>query len=137
MILLKKYCKIVSISISHFDSRSEKRRITQICFDWFHNSKMKRWKKWLHPSYIGMTRLLLFQKIECNGGPIFKVVLECWTFSYLYLWPTMWFHAEKLLKTLKFWKSLNSLCKSGSRPQKSPKKPRKRITQSRFTQIFE
>ena len=34
----------------------------------------------------------------------------------------MWFHAEKLLKTLKFWKSLNSLCKSGSRPQKSPKK---------------
>ena len=37
-----------------------------------------------------------------------------WTFSYLYLWHTMWFHAEKLLKTLKFWKSLNSLYKSGS-----------------------
>ena len=33
----------------------------------------------------------------------------------------MWFHAKKLLKTLKFWKSLNSLCKSGSQPQKSPK----------------
>ena len=44
-----------------------------------------------------------------------------WTFSYLYLWHTMWFHAKKLLKTLKFWKLLNSLCKSGSRPQKSPK----------------
>ena len=37
----------------------------------------------------------------------------------------MWFHAKKLLKTLKFWKSLNSLCKSGSRPQKSPKKAQK------------
>ena len=43
-------------------------------------------------------------------------------FSYLYLCHTMWFHAEKLLKTLKFWKSLNLLYKSGSRPQKSPKK---------------
>ena len=32
-----------------------------------------------------------------------------WTLSYLYLWHTMWFHAKKLLKTLKFWKSLNSL----------------------------
>ena len=37
----------------------------------------------------------------------------------------MWFHAKKLLRTLKFWKSLNSLCKSGSRPQKSPKKAQK------------
>ena len=44
-----------------------------------------------------------------------------WTFSYLYLWHTMRLYAKKLLKTLKFWKSLNSLCKSGSRPQKSPK----------------
>ena len=32
---------------------------------------------------------------------------------------------QKLLKTLKFWKSLNSLCKSGSRPQKSPKNAQK------------
>ena len=32
---------------------------------------------------------------------------------------------QKLLKTLKFWKSLNSLCKSGSWPQKSPKKAQK------------
>ena len=52
-------------------------------------------------------------------------VLKGWTFSYLYLWHTMWFHAKKLLRTLKFWKSLNSLCKSGSRPQKSPKKAQK------------
>ena len=37
----------------------------------------------------------------------------------------MWFHTKKLLKTLKFWKSPNSLCKSGSRPQKSPKKAQK------------
>ena len=34
----------------------------------------------------------------------------------------MSFHAEELLKTLKFCKSLNSQCKSGSRPKKSPKK---------------
>ena len=74
-----------------------------------------------------MTRLLLFLKVESNGrGPFFKVVLECWktwtwTFSYLYLWLTMWFLAEKLLKTLKFWQSLNLLYKSGSQPQKSTK----------------
>ena len=55
-----------------------------------------------------------------SGSRVLKKVF--WTFSYLYLWHTMWFHAKKLLKTLKFWKSLNSLCKSGSRPQKSPKK---------------
>ena len=69
-----------------------------------------------------------------SGSRVLKKVF--WTFSYLYLWHTMWFHAEKLLKTLKFWKSLNSLCKSGSRPQKSPKKAQKRITQLRFTQFF-
>ena len=55
-----------------------------------------------------------------SGSRVLKK--EFWTFSYLYLWHAMWFHAKKLLKTLKFWKSLNSLCKSGSRPQKSPKK---------------
>ena len=58
-----------------------------------------------------------------SGSRVLKKVF--WTFSYLYLWHTMWFHAKKLLKTLKFWKSLNSLCKSGSRPQKSPKKAQK------------
>ena len=58
-----------------------------------------------------------------SGSRVLKKVF--WTFSYLYLWHTMWFHAKNLLKTLKFWKSLNSLCKSGSRPQKSPKKGQK------------
>ena len=37
---------------------------------------------------------------------------------------------KKLLKTLKFWKSLNSLYDPGSRPQKSPKIAQKRITHS-------
>ena len=69
-----------------------------------------------------------------SGSRVLKKVF--WTFSYLYLRHTMWFHAEKLLKTLEIWKSLNLLCKSGSRPQKSPKKSQKRITQSQFTQIF-
>ena len=58
-----------------------------------------------------------------SGSRVLKKVF--WTFSYLYLWHTMWFHAKKLLKTLKFWKSLNSLCKSGSRPQ-NPKTPKPR-----------
>ena len=58
-----------------------------------------------------------------SGFRVLKKVF--WSFSCLYLWHTMWFHAKKLLKTLKFWKSLNSLCKSGSRPQKSPKKAQK------------
>ena len=70
-----------------------------------------------------------------SGSRVLKKVF--WTFSYLYLWHTMWFHAKKLLKTLKFWKSLNSLFKSGSRHQKSQKKkPKKWITQSQFTQFF-
>ena len=58
-----------------------------------------------------------------SGSRVLKKVF--WTLSYIYLWHTMWFHAKKLLKTLIFWKSLNSLCKSGSRPQKSPKKAQK------------
>ena len=58
-----------------------------------------------------------------SGSRVLKKLF--WTFSYLYLWHTMWFHAKKLLKTLKFWKSLISLCKSGSPPQKSPKKAQK------------
>ena len=57
-----------------------------------------------------MTQLLLLGKFEYSGGPIFKVLKKVfWTFSYLYLWHTMWFHAKKLLKALKFWKSLSSL----------------------------
>ena len=66
-----------------------------------------------------------------SGSRVSKKVF--WTFSYLYLWHKMWFHAEKLLITLKFWKSLNSLYKSGSRPQKSPKK---RLAQSRFLKLL-
>ena len=34
---------------------------------------------------------------ECGSRVLKKVF---WTFSYLYLWHTMWFHAKKLLKTL-------------------------------------
>ena len=40
-----------------------------------------------------------------SGSRVLKKVF--WTFSYLYLWHTMWCHTEKLLKTPKFWKSLN------------------------------
>ena len=36
-----------------------------------------------------------------SGSRVLKKV-----FSYLYLWLTMWFHAEKFLKTIKFWKSI-------------------------------
>ena len=35
-----------------------------------------------------------------SGSRVLKKVF--WTLSYLYLWHTMWFHAKKLLKTLKF-----------------------------------
>ena len=60
-----------------------------------------------------------------SGSRVLKRCYELFIFIYflffLHLWHTMWFHAEKLLKTLKFWKSLNSLYKSASRPQKWPK----------------
>ena len=58
-----------------------------------------------------------------SGFRVLKRVF--WTFSYLYLGPTMWFHAKKLLKTLKFWKSLNSLYKSGQ--SLSKKRPKNRF----------
>ena len=89
-----------------------------------------------------MTRLLLLQKVESNGSPIFKVLLVLkkvlWTFSYLYLWPTMWFHAEKLLKTLKIWKfAMNWLFNLSSRYQKSPKIPPKNLAFNRdFLNFF-
>ena len=67
---------------------------------------------------VGEIRVYLRADFQ-SGSRVLKK--EFWTFSYLYLWHTMWFHAKKLLKTLKFWKSLNLLCKSGSWPQKSPK----------------
>ena len=53
-------------------------------------------------------------------GPRGMVPGGWYWFSNLYLWHTMWFHANKLLKTLKFWKSLNSLCRSGS-PKAAPR----------------
>ena len=61
-----------------------------------------------------------------SGSRVLKKVF--WTFSYLYLWHTMWFHAKKLLRTLKFWKSLNSLYN----PEITQKIAKKRISQSRF-----
>ena len=67
-----------------------------------------------------------------SGFRVLKKVF--WTFSYLYLWHTMWFHAKKLLKTLKFWKSLNLLWKSGSRPQNHQKKAQKKGSQNRESQ---
>ena len=85
-------------------------------------------KESIHPSiYDSLSdvgEIRVYQRADFQSGSrVLKKVF--WTFSYLYLWHTMWFHAKKLLKTLKFWKSLNSLCKSGSRPQKSPKKAQK------------
>ena len=73
-------------------------------------------------SDLGEIRVWLRADFQ-SGSRVLKKVF--WTFSYLYLWHTMWFHAKKLLRTLKFWKSLNSQCKSGSQPQKSPKKAQK------------
>ena len=54
-----------------------------------------------------------------SGSRVLKKVF--WTFSYLCLSYIMRFQAKKLLKTIRFWKSLNSSYKSGSWPQKSPK----------------
>ena len=98
---------------------------------------LSRWtRRKLYESFSDVGESWVWWRADFQSGSrVLKKVL--WTFSYLYLLHTMWFYAEKLLKTLKFWKSLNSLCKSGSRPQKSSKKAQKRITQSRFTQIFE
>ena len=79
----------------------------------------------IYDSVADVPESWVWLKADFQSGPrVLKKVF--WTFSYLYLWHTiMWFNAEKLLKTLKFWKSLNLLCKSGSRPQKSPKKAQK------------
>ena len=73
--------------------------------------------KWKDPCHkISMTRSQML-KVQSrsdfqSGSSVFKKVF--WTFSYIYLWHTLWIHAEKLPKTPKFWKSLNSLYKSGS-----------------------
>ena len=87
-----------------------------------------------YDSMPDLGEIRVYQRADFQSGSrVLKKVF--WTLSYLYLWHTMWFHAKKLLRTLKFWKSLNSLCKSGSQPQKSPKKSPK--NGSGFTQIFE
>ena len=54
-------------------------------------------------SDLGEIRVWLRADFQ-SGSRVLKKVF--WTFSYLYLWHTMWFHAKKLLRTLKFWKSL-------------------------------
>ena len=78
----------------------------------------------IYDSLSDVGEIRVYQRADFQSGSrVLKKVF--WTLSYLYLWHTMWFHAKKLLRTLKFWKSLNSLCKSGSRPQKSPKKAQK------------
>ena len=77
-----------------------------------------------YDSFSDVGEIRVYRRADFQSGSrVLKKVF--WTLSYLYLWHTMWFHAKKLLRTLKFWKSLNSLCKSGSRPQKSPKKAQK------------
>ena len=64
-----------------------------------------------------------------SGSRVSKKVL--WNFSYLHLWPSMWLHAEKWLKTPTFWKLLNSLYNLGSRAKKSPKIPPKNFALNR------
>ena len=82
-------------------------------------SSSSQWSMvWVILRYWG--KLSLVEGRFSKWSRVLKKVI--WTFSYLNVWHTMWFHAKKLLKTLKFWNSLNSLCKSGSWPQKSPKK---------------
>ena len=60
-----------------------------------------------------MTRLLLFQKVESNGGPIFKVDLECQKKSYehflIYIYGIQCDFMQKIAKNT----------------QKSPKKVQK------------
>ena len=90
---------------------------------WVKNLENTR-QQTIYDSMSDLGEIRVYQRADFQSGSrVLKKVF--WTLSYLYLWHTMWFHAKKLLKTLKFWKSLNSLCKSGSRPQKSPKKAQK------------
>ena len=51
----------------------------------------------------GYDKVVLFQKVECNGGPIFRVVLGAMNlFLSISMAYKMCFHSEKLVKTLKF-----------------------------------
>ena len=101
-------------------------------FTWELKANLRRWKdvffhlpgENIYDSIATVGKIRVWWRADFQSGSrVLKKVF--WTLSYLYLWHTMWFHAKKLLRTLKFWKSLNSLCKSGSRPQKSPKKAQK------------
>ena len=88
------------------------------------NEKMTQMNKSRYDSIASVGKTGVWWRADFQSGSrVLKKVF--WTFSYLYLWHTMWFHAQKLLKTLEFWKLLNLLCKSGSRPQKLAKKAQK------------
>ena len=90
----------------------------------FVSSTNELFVRFTYESFSDVGEIRVYRRADFQSGSrVLKKVF--WTLSYLYLWHTMWFHAKKLLRTLKFWKSLNSLCKSGSRPQKSPKKAQK------------
>ena len=104
-------------------SRTQRHRVYgKMETTWLHFTTSPTFNAYDSMSDLGEIRV--YQRADFQSGSrVLKKVF--WTFSYLYLWHTMWFHAKKLLRTLKFWKSLNSLCKSGSRPQKSPKKAQK------------
>ena len=79
-------------------------------FSWLLHMYIDFEKFWSKISMLSFSRWLRNRRWRANfqsGSRLLKKVF--WTFSYLYLWYTMWFHAKKLLKTLKFWKLLNSL----------------------------
>ena len=108
---------ISMIAISHLLALSPLLEVTPKYLDLIQNCFLSR--RYESIANVGESRVWWRADFQ-SGSRVLKKVF--WTFSYLYLWHTMWFHTKKLLKTLKFWKSLNSLCKFGSRPQKLPKK---------------
>ena len=89
--------------------------------------------KWEDPCHkISMTRSQML-KVQSrsdfqSGSSVFKKVF--WTFSYIYIYGI---HCDSNTQILKI---PDSLYKTGSRPQKSPKMPKKLYTQSPFAQFF-
>ena len=74
-----------------------------ILFGNFHLRKSTTW--FVHEALIQYDSVATVGEIRVyrrahfqSGSRVLKKVF--WTFSYLYLWHTMWFHAKKLLKTL-------------------------------------
>ena len=56
-------------------------------------------KKAEYESFATVGEIRVYWRADFQSGSrVLKKVF--WTFSYLYLWHTMWFHAKKLLKTL-------------------------------------